>query len=292
MTIGSEDEDRHQAGAETLWGESWYFDFADAESSIGGYVRLGLYPNLGVAWYWAYLVRPGQALIAVRDHEVELPRGKALEVRGEGLWSALTCEETNTHWTVGLEAFAVALEHPADAYRGERGDRVALGFDLEWEASGPVFRYSVLTRYEQPCQVHGDILLDDSRFSFAGPGQRDHSWGVRDWWALPWCWTAGQLVDGTPFHGVTAPGFSTGYVGQDEVSSVSAETTLGEEGLPSSARLAVGDLSLTVAPAGHAPVLLEAPDGRRSLFPRALCRFTAGDGRTGVGWTEWLQPPG
>jgi hypothetical protein len=90
---------------------------------------------------------------------------------------------------------------------------------------------------------------------------------------------------------VTAPGFSTGYVGQTDVSSVSVKTTLGDEGLPAAASLAVGDLSLNVAPVGHAPVLLEAPDGRQSRFPRALCQFTAGDGRTGVGWTEWLQPP-
>jgi len=291
MIIRPEDEGRHAAGTEPLWGESWYFDFAAPDASIGGYVRLGLYPNLGVAWYWAYLVQPGQALVAVRDHEIELPRGKGLEVRGEGLWSALTCEEPNSHWSIGLEAFAVALEDPADAYRDERGERVALGLDLEWETSGPLFPYSVLTRYEQPCNVHGEILLDDGRVSFAGPGQRDHSWGVRDWWVLPWCWTAGQLVDGTPFHGVTAPGFSTGYVGQAEVTSVSVETTLGPDGLPSAAVLAVGDLALTVAPAGHAPVMLEAPDGRRSRFPRSLCQFIAEDGRTGVGWTEWLQPP-
>jgi hypothetical protein len=285
------DEGRHVAGPEPLWGESWYFDFAAPDASVGGYVRLGLYPNLGVAWYWAYLVRPGHPLIAVRDHEVELPRGEALEVRGEGLWSALTCEDPNDHWSIGLEAFAVAMDDPADAYRGERGDRVGLGFDLEWEASAPVYPYSGVTRYEQPCDVHGEILLGDERLSFEGPGQRDHSWGVRDWWAFPWCWTAGRLADGTAFHGVTAPGFATGYIGERSVSSVSVQTTLGEEGLPTSASLAVGDLSLAVAPIAHAPVLLDAPDGRQSRFPRALCQFTAPDGRAGVGWTEWLQPP-
>jgi hypothetical protein len=282
---------RHAGGAELLWGESWYFDFAADDASIGGYVRLGLYPNLRVAWYWAYLVRPGHSLVAVRDHEVELPRGQVLEVRGEGLWSALTCEEPNNHWSIGLEAFAVAMDDPADAYRGERGDRVGLGFDLEWEASGPVYPYSTVTRYEQPCSVHGDILIGEDRLSFTGPGQRDHSWGIRDWWAFPWCWTAGRLADGTAFHGVTAPGFAAGYVGEREVSTVSVETALGDEGLPTSALLAVGDLSLAVAPVAHAPVILDAPDGRQSRFPRALCQFTANDGRAAVGWTEWLQPP-
>ncbi|HSS10832.1 MAG TPA: hypothetical protein VLL25_13165, partial [Acidimicrobiales bacterium] len=85
--------------------------------------------------------------------------------------------------------------------------------------------------------------------------------------------------------------FATGYIGERSVSSVSVDTTLGEEGLPTSASLAIGDLSLAVAPIAHAPVLLDAPDGRQSRFPRALCQFTGPDGRAAVGWTEWLQPP-
>ena len=47
------DEGRHLATAHPLWNESWYFDFHDAAGTFGGYVRLGLYPNLGVSWFWA-----------------------------------------------------------------------------------------------------------------------------------------------------------------------------------------------------------------------------------------------
>src|SRR5687767_3025855 len=91
-----EDEGRHEAGAEQLWNESWYFDFAAADGSLGGYVRLGLYPNLGVAWYWAYLVREGEPLLAVKHHEAALPTSKTLEVREEGLWATQTCEAPTT----------------------------------------------------------------------------------------------------------------------------------------------------------------------------------------------------
>ena len=31
----------------------------------------------------------------------------------------------------------------------------------------------------------------------------------------------------------------------------------------------------------------QAPDGRLSLFPRAMCRVHAADGRSGSGWVEW-----
>jgi hypothetical protein len=213
----------------------------------------------------------------------------------------LTCETPDEHWSIGLEAFAVALDDPADAYRGERGDRVPLGFDLEWEAAAPVFRYSALTRYEQACSVHGEVLIGDERLDIHGSGQRDHSWGVRDWWAFPWCWTAGRLADDTAFHGVQVgppdrPFFETGYVtapgGENAVvSTVAVTTELGQGDLPRSASLRLGELSLAVTPLAHAPVALDAPDGRRSRLPRALCRFQALDGRAGMGWTEWLQPP-
>ena len=35
------------------------------------------------------------------------------------------------------------------------------------------------------------------------------------------------------------------------------------------------------------PLLLTAPDGRISQFPRAMCRVRARDGRAGTGWVEW-----
>jgi hypothetical protein len=34
-------------------------------------------------------------------------------------------------------------------------------------------------------------------------------------------------------------------------------------------------------------VLLTAPDGRISHFPRAWAIITTDDGRSGVGWVEW-----
>ena len=69
------------------------------------------------------------------------------------------------------------------------------------------------------------------------------------------------------------------------------DTQLGPEDLPSSATMELGDLRLSVTPTAHAPVALEATDGRVSRFPRSLCRFEEKDGRSGFGWTEWCQPP-
>ena len=60
------DEDRHRAGAEPLWNESWYFDAVSADASLGVWVRVGLYPNLGVAWYTAFVCGPDPFMATVR----------------------------------------------------------------------------------------------------------------------------------------------------------------------------------------------------------------------------------
>jgi hypothetical protein len=294
-----QDEGRHRPDDDRWWSESWYFDFAARDGSLGGYVRLGFYPNQKVAWWWAYLVGADRPLIALRAHEVPFPK-RGLEVRDEGLWACLTAETPNDHWSVGMEAFAVSLDDPLDAYRGERGDRVAFGLDLEWEAVAPVFDYPGVTRYEQSCNVYGEILVGEERIIFDGPGQRDHSWGRRDWWELNWCWTAGALADGRRYHGcsvevgdtrytpgyVAAPGGElTGIYGWD------LGTSLGEEGLPTEAKMQIGPLDLRVTPTAFAPILLTDDEGGRvSRFPRAMCRVEAADGQSGVAWTEWNQP--
>src|SRR5262245_35571357 len=136
LPVAAVDEQRHEPGGHRLWGESWYVDFSqadpsapaddgDAEGVLGGFVRLGLYPHLGVAWWWAYVVT-ADGLVAVRDHAVPLPRGRALEIRADGLWGELTCETPLEHWSLGMEAFGLVVDAPEElAHEGEEiGERV------------------------------------------------------------------------------------------------------------------------------------------------------------------------
>ena len=81
--------------------------------------------------------------LVVREGDLPAPSGDA--IRAPGLWLSLTCETPGEHWTVGMEAFALAVDDPDDV----RGDRVPLGFDIEWGAPGWVF---------------GDVLVGDERW--------------------------------------------------------------------------------------------------------------------------------
>lgn len=297
------DERRHEAGQEEFWNESWYLDWTNEEGTFGGYVRLGLYPNMGVSWYWACVVGEGRPLVTVIDHDAAVPGGRSLELRTEGLWADHTVETPLDHFTVGCEAFALSLDDPAAVYGDLRGERVPFRLDLEWETDGGTYAYpGGVTRYEVPCKVHGEVLVGAERIEFDGWGQRDHSWGVRDWWTLGWSWTAGRLDDGTRFHGTHVTWddnliFQTGYVQPSGGPLATAgvfdrHQELGREGLPVSGLCRFDDVTLRVEPVAFSPVLLTAPDGRVSRFPRALCRFSeeGGAGRRGVGWTEWNQP--
>ncbi|MFZ6003985.1 MAG: DUF7065 domain-containing protein [Actinomycetota bacterium] len=306
LVLTRDDEQAHTPGEERLWGESWYFDFAARDGSLGGYVRLGLYPNLGTAWYWACVVGEGRPLVTVIDHEVKLPTAPSLEIRADGLWADHTVETPYEHMTLGCEAFAVSVDDPAEVYGDLRGDRVPFGLDLEWETDGEgVYPWIGTTRYEVSCNVHGEILVGDERIELDGIGQRDHSWGVRDWWTFGWVWTAGWLEDGTRFHTtrVRVPGmdaFAPGYVMSPgeavrQIDVCAADEELDAEGLPTSGHLVCGELDMAIEPVAFSPVNLVDDDGtarRVSRFPRALCRFEAADGRRGVGWTEWNQPQG
>ena len=71
MSVASDsvahDEGPHPPSDEALWNESWYFDFADAAAGLGGWIRLGLYPNEDRAWVNVLLCGPGLPTLALND---------------------------------------------------------------------------------------------------------------------------------------------------------------------------------------------------------------------------------
>ncbi len=297
------DEGRHPAGSEELWGESWYLDWAAADASAGGYVRLGLYPNLGISWWWIALVGAGRPLVLVVDHELPCPEGDAaLSPVAGSTRVGLSVPEPLRRFRVVSDAVGVELGDPAQAFHGLDGPTVPVQLDLEWESRAEAFPYAMTTRYEISSWVTGTVTIGDETVAVDCAGQRDHSWGVRDWWQFPWNWTSGHLDDGSYFHAARSiiPGldlFATGYtVGTDGVLTpteiVENSVDIDGEKLPTAARQTIGPVTFTTEPAGHAPILLVAPDGREARFPRAMCRYTTGDGRRGTGWTEYNWPEG
>jgi Phosphotransferase enzyme family len=289
LTPTADDEGAHPPGAEPLWNESWYFDFADTRQGIGGWVRLGLIPNQKTKWITGLVCGPDSPTFALVDF-----------YDTGGIELTLAATEPLRRYGVTMRGQGHAYDDPAALLRREPGRAVDVTIDLVWMTTGIPYQYRITPRYEIPCSVSGAVTVDGHEFTLPDvPGQRDHSWGVRDWWAMDWVWSALHLDDGTHLHAVDiripgAPPIGVGYVQQPgepliELQSVTARETFADNGLPVATTLTLspGDLTATIDIRGHAPVLLTSPDGRVSHFPRAWATVTTDDGRTGVGWLEW-----
>jgi hypothetical protein len=294
-----EDEVAHTATTEPLWSESWYADFVDAAQGLGGWLRLGLIPNQQTAWFHALLCGPDLPTVAVVDVEIPL-RADPWVVHTDAIEFGHSASAPLQTYRVDLRARGHAYTDPAALLRGEPGTPVDVTMELAWTTDGTPYRYRLTTRYEIPCTVSGSVTVNGTRYSFDSvPGQRDHSWGVRDWWSMDWMWSALHLDDGTHLHGVNiripgVPAVSVGYA-QDrdgnltELQTVSHGEVFGDNGLPESARLSLdpGGVTANLDVRGNAPVGLVAVDGRVSQFPRAWVSVSTGDGHRGVGWVEW-----
>jgi hypothetical protein len=280
----------HPPGPGATWQEWWSLDFT-RDDGFGGFLRVARYPNARLAWFWAYVVTPdGGGPIVVRDHDVTLPRNDTLELRADGLWADNTCETPFEHWTYGLEAFGVRLDDPADALTGEIGERLPVGWDLEWEVLAPPYTeaHAGVTGYEQAGIVHGEVLLARERIEFDGHGTRAHGWGHD-------VWRAGDhhaaFQHGTEFAMAVTPrgGYRwRGGHGLHRFEHVEIETHTGAFGVPVASRYVLDHATQVDADVlAVAPVPLEGDAEHAAFVARALCRFTVDDGTTATGWAEW-----
>jgi hypothetical protein len=295
------DEQRHTPESDPLWNESYYLDFVSAGAEVGGYVRIGLYPNLGVTWWTTMIVGPDRPMVASVSYDLPVIEGPGLALRAAGYEFDGVVEDPLRSMRVHGHVPGTTHHQPAAVYRGDAGGATTVDLDLTWTTDGTPYHYDLTTRYEVPCLVGGEVVVGGEGMVIDGQGQRDHSWGVRDWWAFGWCWAAAQLDDGTRVHlaDIRIPGspIAFGYVQPgaepvDQVEQLAMTEQLEAEGFPSSASVHIepGGLDVEIEPLAFGPLRLVATDGRVSRFPRAMARFTLRDGRTGTGWIEWNQP--
>jgi hypothetical protein len=293
-----EDEGRHAPGPEPLWNESWYFDGVSDDRSLGLYVRLGRVPNQDSCLYTVAICGPDRPAVMLVDAAAPLPEpgDDAQKIDTDGLRAEHHCEEPLQRFRVKVGGTAESHADHSAPLRSESGEPVEVELDLVWETDGIPYAWRQSTRYEIPCRVSGTVRVGDEEISFSGPGQRDHSWGARDWWATDWMWSGLHFDDGTRTHAVGVPqmpGSGVGYVQREgeieEITSVTATEEVAENGLITKAQIDSGpdELSIAVEPRAFGALRLEAPDGRVSLFPRAMCDVRTSDGRTGTGWVEW-----
>ena len=179
------DESPHPPSGDATFVESWSFVAGPSPVAPALEVELGLRPTLGDAWFTARLTGPEDRIVVIVDHALAAPRRPHLEVRAPGLWADHVVEEPLRRWSLGAEAFGVALAlaevSGADLLDPSlRGERVPVGWELEWEndddprwvGAAPGER-----RYVAGCAVTGEVLVGHDRYELDAAGHRSHRWG-------------------------------------------------------------------------------------------------------------------
>jgi hypothetical protein len=295
-----EEEKQHTPGPEKMWNESWYFDFVDQKQGVAGWIRLGLVPNGKGNWYHAAISRVGQPTVIVADFEAASPDTNL----------SLKTTEIEAHQSVldPLQKFHLSVDGTGRVctelgIHNKDGQSVKAAMELLYETDGVPYQYRITTRYEIPCKVTGTLTIDGGApIRLDGvPGQRDHSYGVRDWWGMDWVWSGFHLDNGQHIHAthlrLPTVNIGIGYVQQDgksmEIETLSCQEDLGAGGLTERMQMNIKanglttELQFTVTPMGHTAMDLVCDDGRIAFFDRAWGEVSLSTGERGVGWFEW-----
>ena len=133
--------------------DEWVFAAYTPDGSFGvlsGHRLLG-----SVAWYWAAVVEQGYPLLHLTEWQVVVRDFDPFIVKAPEMWAEHQLDAPMEQWSIGNEAYFVALEQPGDALGRAYGEPTALACDLEWYATGPAT--AIDAGYEQVGVVHGTI---------------------------------------------------------------------------------------------------------------------------------------
>ena len=274
------------------------------DGSLGVYHRLGRLPNAGVVLYSARASSgPASRRSCSSTRSAPLPPTTTTRsaIETDAVHAEQHCEAPLERFRVVAGGTARRLRRPLGAAAqgagraGRDRDRPRLGDRRHRRTSG-----GMATRYEIPCRVTGTVTIGGETIELSGPGQRDHSWGARDWWAIGLdverACTSTTAPTRTPSPSPRIPDFGVGYVQQGERASPRSR--------PSTSATEVADNGLITSSARRsAPGRRWTLDGRAARVRRAPARgarrprlplpagdgagSTAADGRNGLGWMEW-----
>lgn len=124
--------------------------------------------------------RVGELAVVLAEEDIVAP-AERWELRASGLWADMICEQPFKHWTYGLEAFGLAIDEPDELLGRGYGDRVPLGWELDFESSADkIATIDELDGYSQTGEMHGIVLLAEGSVPIEGEALRHHWWGRRD----------------------------------------------------------------------------------------------------------------
>lgn len=170
------DEGRHPTGPEPGWVEVHRVDAWHPDASLAISWSAIARPAQGRAAFLAAVLGARDRPIVLSEHDITLP-ARGWELRASGLWADHVCETPLDHWSYGLEAFALLVDDPRELVGRGVGDRVPLGWELEFEAAAPP-DVEGPAAYRQRGEVHGILLVGSDQLEVELEAVRRHWWGA------------------------------------------------------------------------------------------------------------------
>jgi hypothetical protein len=289
----------HAPGKEKEWNESFYFSCYDKKNDICIFMRIGLKPNKNEKSMFCFFMMPDNAIIGTKGEEQH--ENNDLMVKN----LQYSCIEPEKMWHL---AFSGVMGSP-------KKDRLHdVSFSFEYESLNDIFDYRTCVtgrkeaiaqrvaseHLEQFGRMTGTLTIDGERYQIDGLGERDHSWGVRDWTAPHmWIWLTCQFSETCALNvtklvveeGEVDAGFV--HLGRNiPLVSADIDTVYGSDGTPQSFVMSLEDTEGTVHKIDaqvlkKASLPFEGKGGKRSLLHETLAKYTY-NGKKGYGIAEYL----
>jgi hypothetical protein len=178
------------------WNESYYLAFYDRKKEIGAVSRLGYKPNKKEAMTFFFLFLPGESGGGYFQEKKMKEFNNSLKVGG------MTHEwNSNGSWDYKFKGNVILVNNSEDLPKVRQNQKLISAakeaeLEINFDPISEVYEYSKhMTKdslqlgkkagdkhWEQIAKINGSLTLGDNVYEFNDiMGQRDHTYGVRDW---------------------------------------------------------------------------------------------------------------
>lgn len=198
------DDRVHPPGADRRWRESYYFSFFDSRHRIGGFSSIGKRAATGHSGSINVLWGPERESLVASEFD----KFDVLDDNHDVAGLTYLGREPFGVWEVAFEgrlnAGGSGIECSRDALGPAGANTVPVRYELTFTPTAPPYTYvqrpewsELFTGHvDEVATVRGTLTIGDETYEIDGRGGKDHSWGVRNWFA-PMAWRWFDLVSDT-----------------------------------------------------------------------------------------------
>ena len=172
MRLNDSDDSPHRPSDNPDWRESYYFNFVDPAKGISGFTTIGVLPKVNMREFVFVLFHGDKREVYYVESRKKF-RPNSLKSLSDGHLSYELVEPL-MEWRIRFAS-----------------DK--MGADINWKGRFPVYNFgggsktSWSDHFEQSGRISGFVSVPGGRMvKIEGMGQRDKSWGPRDWHIESW----------------------------------------------------------------------------------------------------------